>query len=73
MCMNTTHPLTWRAGDLRGLQGALGHEPVDRLLLVGREVLEEALLHVADGVHAHLDGVDALVREAGVEQLAWRK
>ena len=35
-----------------------------------REGGEELLLNVADGVHGHLDGVDALVRQARVEHFA---
>ena len=37
---------------------------------MSREGCEELLLDVADGVCGHLDGVDALVRQAGVEHLA---
>lgn len=37
---------------------------------MAREGGEELLLYVADGIHGHLDGVDALVRQARVEHLA---
>eukprot|EP00960_Hanusia_phi_P035436 751711-Hanusia_phi.AAC.2 len=69
LCGDLIHSSSW-VGPLSGLHRRASDEFVSLLLGVGREVLVEALLHVLDGLHRHLHGIDSLMRKPGMEKLA---